>query len=159
MRRLGLVALVGGLALTGCGGGESGSSGSGGDSSGGEDVAACDIVSNEDVSSAFDDELFVGETFDGPRGPDPTGCTFTNDSGDRTILVQTYFGKKYYGGIDSPARQDPVAIDDLGDDAFADNGSVVFLSGEWTGSVSSIAGQIPDADLEAIARVLEANLP
>ncbi len=159
MRRHGVLVIVAMLALASCDGDDDSTSSGSSDDAGGEDLVACEVLSAEDVGEVLGATV-VAEATGTPSGDvDPVGCTYTSDAGDVRILASVRLGEKFYGGIDSPARQDPVAIDGLGDDAFADNGMVTFLSGEWTGSVASIAGDVPDADLEAVARLLESKLP
>ncbi len=159
MRRHGVFAIVLLVMLSACGGDDDASSGGSSNDSGDDGVVTCDVLSADEVGDVLGATV-VAETMDTPSGElDPVGCTYTSDSGDLRILASVRFGEKFYGGIDSPARKDPVAIGGLGDDAFVDDGMVTFLSGDWTGSVASIAGGVPDADLEAVARLLESKLP
>jgi hypothetical protein len=155
-----IVALVAALILVACGGDDNvGASFGASGNVGGEDLVACEVLGADEVGDVLG-AVVVAETLSTPSGGlDPVGCTYTSDSGDLRILASVRFGEKFYGGIDSPARKDPVAIDGLGDDAFIDDGAVRFLSGEWTGSVASIAGGVSDSDLEAVARLLESKLP
>ncbi|WP_436794564.1 hypothetical protein [Actinospongicola halichondriae] len=159
MRRRGVLAMGAVLVLAACGGGDDdASSGSSGDGDSAA-VVTCEVLTADVVGDALGTDV-IAETMTTPSGgTDPVGCSYTSDSGDLRVLATARFGEKYYGGIDSPARTDPVAIDGLGDEAFADDGMVTFLSGEWTGSVSSSAGNVPDDDLEAVARALESKLP
>lgn len=147
-------AMAGVLALAGCVGLPGAPGGAGGG-----DIVACDVLSVDDVSELLEVEV-VAETSDNPNGSlDPTGCVYAGETGFPRILVSVHFGKKYYGGIDGLSRQDPVAIEGLGDDAYIDNGAVRFLSGEWACSVSRIGGDVSDEDLKVIALLLESKLP
>ncbi|MGK2949548.1 MAG: hypothetical protein ACSLFP_13310 [Acidimicrobiales bacterium] len=155
-RRFGVLGMATMLVVVACGGGDDGGALLG---DADNDLVACEVLSAAEVGGVVGTAMGA-ETMETPSGElDPVGCRYSNESGDLIVLATVRLGEKYYGGMDSPARQDPVAISDLGDDAFVDNGSVGFLSGEWTGLVASIAGGVSDADLEAVARILESQLP
>jgi hypothetical protein len=161
----GLMIGLGTVALAaGCGDdgdlGDKASSDDGSRTDSGQSVDVCSLVTADEAEVWLGGPVIEPVPMEGPSGrTDEATCTYRSDVAETQILLQVYDGPEYHGDADSPTRAGAEKLDAPGDDAFFQNGSVRFLVGDWSVSVGSIQGNIPEADLVAMGEVVEENLP
>ncbi len=150
--------VLSGLILAACGTEQTDDSAGIGDGPPG-DFVACDLLTAGEAEQWLGDSVGPPSKSDGPQATAEETCVYRSDVSGTSVLLQARFGAKYHSGIDSPANEQPVAISDLGDDAYSDRGRVAFLAGEWAVSISRVSGDAPDTALEEMARTVATRLP
>lgn len=151
------------LSVSACGGDSGPDGGNDGTqpsaSSGDRTLDVCGLVSTSEAEAWLGGPGVEAGLAEGPTGPYPEGCTYKNADESAQILLQVYDGEKYFGGPDHELYPDSVIVPNLGEVGFTAGSSAHFLQNDWSVSVSSIAGGIPDEDLVAMAQLVSANLP
>jgi hypothetical protein len=138
------------LGLAACGGGD------GGD--GARDLAACDVMTAAEAEQWLGSPVEEPTQLELPGGPDEATCNYENLETGQKILVQVNDGRRYFAEEGSGARGGPT-VDGLGEDAWADEGTVAFTQNDWSVHVSNIVGGVTNATLMEIARFISTQLP
>lgn len=161
MRRV-LLAVLLVLAVPACGGGSGTDQGS--DSGGGSiqgdgerEFDRCTLITAEEAEQWLGSPVDHVGPADLPVDADAT-CNYQSTANEKIILFQVNDGERYFASEGSGARG-PDTITGIGEDAHTDGTYVEFLSDGYAVRVSRIQGDIPLADLEEIALLLESRLP